>query len=159
MSFAETVFCVGILNSFVLDWLLRQKITTHLNMFYVYQAPVPRLTAADPRFEPIVRRAARLICTTPEFDALAQQVAHALTPGPSGASGQAEPIVGVTDPAERARLRAELDGLVAHLYDLTEEEFAHILTTFPLVPEPVKTAALQQFREQSIAGSGQPATE
>ena len=45
---------------------------------------------------------------------------------------------GATDPAERARLRAEIDGLVAHLYGLTDEEFLHILATFPLVPEPEK---------------------
>ena len=54
---------------------------------------------------------------------------------------------GATDPAERAHLRAELDGLVAHLYGLTESEFAHILGTFPLVAEPVKVAALNAYRD------------
>jgi len=34
---------------------------------------------------------------------------------------------------ERARLRVELDGIIAHLYELTEEEFTCILTAFPLV--------------------------
>lgn len=53
---------------------------------------------------------------------------------------------GATDFAERARLRAELDGLIAHLYGLTEAEFAHILSTFPLVPEPVKVAAHNAYR-------------
>jgi hypothetical protein len=53
----------------------------------------------------------------------------------------------VTDPAERARLRAELDGLIAHLYGLTEAEFAHVLSTFPLVAEPVKIAALNAYRD------------
>jgi hypothetical protein len=46
-----------------------------------------------------------------------------------------------------ARLRAELDGLIAHLYGLTEVEFAHILGTFPLVAEPVKIAALNAYRD------------
>jgi len=54
---------------------------------------------------------------------------------------------GATDPVERARLRAELDGLVAHLYGLTEEEFAHILSTFPLVPDPAKVAAQNAYRD------------
>ena len=53
---------------------------------------------------------------------------------------------GVTEPAARATLRAELDGLVAHLYGLTEDEFAYILTTFPLVAQPVKDATLEAFR-------------
>jgi hypothetical protein len=32
-------------------------------------------------------------------------------------------------------------------YGLMDEEFAHILTTFPLVPEPVKSAALNAYRD------------
>ena len=83
----------------------------------------------------MVDRAARLICTTPEFDDLAQAV---------GLSGSSD---GATDPSERQRLRAELDGLIAHLYGLTEAEFAHILGTFTLVAEPVKTAALTAWRD------------
>jgi len=30
---------------------------------------------------------------------------------------------------------------------LTGEEFAYILTTFPLVPEPVKVAVLNAYRD------------
>nr|MBP7420078.1 hypothetical protein [Burkholderiaceae bacterium] len=80
-------------------------------------------------------RAARLICTTPEFDDLAKSV---------GLKGHRD---GATDTAERAKLRAELDGLVAHLYGLSEEEFTHILGTFPLVAEPAKVAALNAWRD------------
>ncbi|MBA3573328.1 MAG: ATP-binding protein, partial [Pyrinomonadaceae bacterium] len=75
------------------------------------------------------------ICTTQEFDELAREV------------GLRDHRDGVTEPAERARLRAELDGMIAHLYGLTEEEFAHILTTFPLVEQSVKDAALEAYRE------------
>lgn len=123
------------LNSFPCDFILRQKVNAHCNMFYVYQLPVPRLTGKDPAFRPIVERAARLICTTPEFDALAKE------------AGIGSHKSGVTNPVERARLRAELDGLIAHLYGLTEEEFAYILTTFPLVADPVKIAAQNAYRD------------
>ena len=51
---------------------------------------------------------------------------------------------------ERAKLRAELDGLVAHLYGLTEEEFIHILGTFPLVGSAVKVDAHNAYRR--VAG-------
>jgi hypothetical protein len=54
---------------------------------------------------------------------------------------------GTTDPAERGKLRAELDGLVAHLYGLSEAEFVHILGTFPIVPDPVKIAAHNAYRD------------
>lgn len=83
---------------------------------------------------PIVTRAAKLICTTPEFDDLAKAV------------GLRDHTEGVIAPDERAKLRAELDGLVAHLYDLTEDEFRHILGTFPLVAQAAKDAALEAFR-------------
>ena len=53
---------------------------------------------------------------------------------------------GVTDLVERVKIRAELDALVAQLYGLTEEEFAYILTTFPIVPENVKTITLETFK-------------
>ena len=103
-------------------------------MFAVYQLPVPRLTDSDAAFAPIAHAAARLICTTPEFDDLAQEV---------GLGSHAD---GATDPADRARLRAELDGRIAHLYGLTEDEFAHILRTFPIVAKSVKDAALDAYR-------------
>ncbi len=128
------LYLSGVLNSFMLDYLLRLRVTANVNFFYVYQLPVPRLTAKDPAFKPIVTRAAKLICTTPEFDDLAKEV------------GLGSHQKGVTDPAQRAQLRAELDGLIAHLYGLTEEEFAYILTTFPLVTQGVKDAALEAFK-------------
>lgn len=79
------------------------------------------------------------MCTTAEFDALAKKV------------GLGSHKKGTTDPVERARLRAELDGLVARLYGLTESELVHILGTFPLVEPAVKEATMRAYRE---AGNG-----
>ena len=128
------LFLLGVFNSFTVDYLLRQRVATHVSFFFVYNLPVPRLDDQDPLFNAIAQRAAQLTCTTPEFDDLAKEI------GLRGHEG------GATDPAERARLRAELDGLIAHLYGLTEEEFAYILTTFPVVPQAVKDAALEAYR-------------
>ncbi len=71
---SEQLFLCALLNSFAVDWVIRMKVTTTLNFFYVYQLPVPRLTEKDPAFSEIVKRSARLICTTPEFDDLAKAV-------------------------------------------------------------------------------------
>ncbi|NOK57708.1 MAG: ATP-binding protein [Chloroflexi bacterium AL-W] len=130
----DLIFLVAMLNSFTVDFALRQRVSANVTMFYIYQLPVPRLTKDDLRFAPIVERAAKLICTTSEFDDLAQAV------------GIGSHTNGVSDQDERARLRVELDGLIAHLYNLTEEEFSHILNTFPLVDPAIKDAALQVFR-------------
>ncbi|MEY4529332.1 MAG: hypothetical protein RLZZ156_53 [Deinococcota bacterium] len=134
-SYSELLLVCSILNSFVSDYFLRNRMTTNLNTFILNQLPVPRLTSRDPRFKPIITRAAKLICTTPEFDELAKS---------AGISSSAN---GATIPAERAKLRAELDGLIAHLYGLSESEFAHILGTFPLVPEPTRVAARNAYRD------------
>ena len=146
---SQLVYIDSVLSSFVFDYSLRLRVSTQLTMFYVYQLPVPRLTQGDKWFNEIVSRAARLICTTPEFDDLWDEVSKTidLTPGPSPKGRGEKEGKGVTDPVERAKLRAELDGIIAHLYELTEEEFAYILTTFPLVAEPVKLAARNAYRD------------
>ena len=131
----EQCYWCAVANSFVLDWLLRQSITTTLNMFYLYQLPVPRLPSTDARCMSIAKRAAKLICIDAAYDGLARDV---------GLKGHED---GVADQGQRASLRAELDGLVAYLYGLDEDEFAHILKTFPLVPEPTKVAALNALRD------------
>lgn len=61
LSEAESLYLAGVMNSFVLDWLLRQKITTNVNMFQIYQLPVPRLVAGDAEFDAIVGRVDRLV--------------------------------------------------------------------------------------------------
>lgn len=131
---AHLVYCCAVLNSFVYDYQIRQRTTTTISMFTFYQLPVPRLNESHKDFTPIVERAAKLICTTPEFDDLAASV------------GLGDHTAGVTDAGGRAFLRAELDGRIAHLYGLTEDEFAHILATFPLVAAETKQAALDQYR-------------
>ncbi|WP_242026155.1 DUF559 domain-containing protein [Limnothrix sp. FACHB-881] len=143
LSKSDMLSVLSIANSFVLDAYLRSMVSANINMFYIYQLPVPRLQEGDRWFTEIVERAAKLICTTPEFDDLLEEVKR------QKAKGKSEEIVGVTDEVERAKLRAELDGIIAHLYDLTEAEFTHILSTFPIVPEPVKEAALNAYRELS----------
>ena len=129
------IFILAVMNSFVIDYYLRQQVSANLTMFFIYQCPVPRIDSSDLRFHPIANRCARLVCNTEEFDKLAIELN--LSSYRSGA----------TDPTERACLRAELDGLVAHLYGLTEDEFAHILASFPLVAEPVKQAARNAYRD------------
>ncbi len=133
-------YLCAVMNSFTLDYLLRLRVSANVNFFYVYQLPVPRLNLVDAAFGPIVQRSAQLTCITPEFGTLAKEASAAL-------KLPASAVRGITDPAARAKLRAELDGLIAHLYGLTEGEFAYILTTFPLVTENVKLLARNAWRD------------
>ena len=79
---------------------------------------------------PIVTRAAKLICTAPEFDDLAKEVGIK---------------AGESIPENQETIRAELDALVAHLYGLTVDEFKYILSTFPIVKDAVKDRALEAY--------------
>ncbi len=135
ISDAECLVAQSLMNSFVVDYYLRQMVSANINMFFVYQLPIPRLQSGDEWFNEIVERAAKLICTTPDYDELANEV------------GIGSHRSGITDHAGRQRLRAELDGIIAHIYGLTESEFAHILKTFPIVPDPDKIATQNAFRD------------
>jgi hypothetical protein len=46
-------------------------------------------------------------------------------------------------------LEAEIDGLVAHLYGLTEDEYRVILDDLAL-PDPVRVGALNAYRETAL---------
>ena len=131
------LFLCAALNSLVLDYIIRYKVSTTLNMFYMYQLPLPRGAPGNPYFDAIVPRAARLTCTRPEFAELWQAVMGEVW----------TPASGATAPVARQQLRNELDALAAHLYGLSRSEFAHILDAFPLVfpddaPGKAKRAAL-----------------
>lgn len=134
ISNTELIFLEAILNSLIIDFCARQKVSANINMFYIYQTPIPRLKEGDKYFQEIVENAAKLICTTEEFEQLAKEV------------GIGSHKNGVTEEGERMAIRAKLDAIVAHLYELTLTEFQHILTTFPLVPESVKTATLKAYQ-------------
>ena len=139
ISDATQLYLCAVWNSFTLDWLLRKQVTTTVNFFYVYQLPVPRLAGGHPTFDRLAELAARLVCTTPAFDALAVEM------------GIGDHTEGATDPDERAAIRAEIDARVALLYGLTETEFEHVLfhegiTGFHRVPPGTREDALAAYR-------------
>lgn len=134
---ADRLFLLALLNSFVVDYQLRPRVTAHVSFFLVFALRIPRLRGTDPAASPIVERAARLTCVSPAFaDLWREAMGTAWTPDDAA-----------TEPAERARLRAEIDARVARLYGLNEEELRHVLATFPVVGEEVKAGVLAAWRE------------
>jgi hypothetical protein len=125
---------VAIFNSFVCDWAIRLRISQHLNMFYVYQLPIPRLVDGDLYFADLLSRSARLTCTAGEFADLAIEAGI-------------ESSEAASEKKERACIRAEIDAIVAHLYGLSEDHLQHIVASFPLVDEKVKVGVLEVYRD------------
>jgi Schlafen, AlbA_2 len=136
ISDMHQLFLCALWNSFVVDYVLRQRVTNNINFFHVKQLRVPFFPASSPAVIKLARRVGRLVATDPKFDDLVKSIF-------GGKSNHKS--CGVTESDDRYRIRAEIDALVAQLYDLTQEELEHILSTFPLVSKEVKTLTSNTF--------------
>jgi hypothetical protein len=101
----------GLFNSFVVNYLVRLRVTMHVTTATVERLPIPTNDAAP---------------------AACREIA-----------GLARLLAKRSNPAALARLNAR----VAELYQLTAAEFAHVLTTFPLIPREERDAALREFTD------------
>jgi hypothetical protein len=108
----DQAFLCGVLNSFVANYLVRLRVTTHVTAGIVSRLPVPY----PPADSPLRRRIASLSLRLQR------------SPEP-----------------ERAPEYARLQAAVARLYDLTADEFRHVLATFPLVDAGARGESLIEF--------------
>jgi len=139
------------LNSSVFDYVARQKVgSVHLNFFIVEQLPtLPPDTYADKcRWSKkqtleqwISDRVLKLSCTADDMKPLAKACKF------TGSEGGG---VHKWRDHERMELRAELDAAFAHLYGISEDDFAYMLSTFPSVPEPATVATLNAYRTLAL---------
>ena len=142
---SHLLFICSCLNSLTLDFIMRLKVSANLNIFFIYQLPIPRLQKGNWYFDNIIKRAARLICTAPEFRDLWKEI--------MGTEWSLQE--GANEEHERTQLRAEIDALVGHLFGLNEDEVEYVLSTFPLIQKEIKEKKLEEFikLEKSIPGN------
>ena len=105
---AQHLLC-GFFNSFVVNYLVRLRVTTHVTTGTVEQLPIPTAGTAP--------------ATCREIAGLARLLAR----------------------RPNARALATLNALVAELYQLSADEFRHILDTFPLIPASQRQDTLAMF--------------
>ena len=127
---SEHLLLLAALNSFVLDYLARQKVNgTHLIPSVFRQLPVPRPDAFRKpcSFNPsltiaawILPRVIELTYTAWDLEAFARDV---LYDGP--------PLR--WDPNRRFLLRCELDATFFHVYGLSRSECEHVMDSFPVL--------------------------
>ena len=98
-------------NSLFIDFLIRQKVTTAMSFFFLEGLPMCRPIAGAAQFVRLSELAIPLVSITPEIQLAAVPIGD----------------------RDRSLLRAEIDAIVAGLYELSPAEFAYILTTFPLL--------------------------
>ena len=118
-------------NSFVVDYFVRQKISSVINQKYLTPLRIPRLTEKDDYFKELVTRSAKLTCIGKEFNELADEVGI--------------PRGGVQDQEERWKIQGEIDAMVAKKYDLSSKEFEYILSTFTTGKNQERLNALKKY--------------
>lgn len=125
---ADLILWLGIANSIVIDFVIRKKVALAMSYTIMDTLPFPRDWRSTPGAEEIVARAYALSAVGPEMDAFRQS-----TPGTPGIPLGIE---AVEDPTTRARLRAEIDVLVARdVYGLTRDELRYVLDPDTLLGE------------------------
>ncbi|MFX0171767.1 MAG: Eco57I restriction-modification methylase domain-containing protein [Candidatus Hodarchaeota archaeon] len=112
---SDILYLTGVFNSFVFDYLLRLKISQNLNMFFIYDMPVPKISRRHKVYQKIIRNVAALIVGTPEFESLVNQL-------DLGKSIQSD--------LNNIQKIAEVDILVAKLYGFDKENLEYILDQF-----------------------------
>ncbi|MHB8995892.1 MAG: Eco57I restriction-modification methylase domain-containing protein [Armatimonadota bacterium] len=115
----EPFALLGILNSFAFEFVGRVRIKNDTRWSHIRDIPCPE-TPRGPVAETLGECAARLALWHPSTTSLLTSVGL-----------QASSVA--TTLSERATLRAEVDAIVADLYQLSEEDFAFVLSTFPLL--------------------------
>ena len=136
ISYDTLLFLCGVFNSFVIDYLMRQKIQSHATMSHVLELPIPRYSEKDEYFTEIVQDVGSLVCGEPEFEDLKKDV-------------KIERIASTSD--ERNAAMARINAKVAKIYGLTENELKYILSKFSdsmsvVVPnQPLKDYTLEEF--------------
>ena len=135
ISNSNLLYIVSFINSFVLDYYIRQIVSQNINIFYIYQLPIPRLDATDKWYKLIIEKAAKLVCVTPEYSFLWKDIYNTAW----------NEELAITDVEERNKLKAELDGIIACVYGISNVELEHILTTFPIVSKSQKVSIIDAY--------------
>ncbi|MFL6254509.1 MAG: Eco57I restriction-modification methylase domain-containing protein, partial [Pyrinomonadaceae bacterium] len=117
---------LAIANSFVIDWIVRRRISITLNFFHWYQIPFPRV-------EPNSDVGCELAAAVARLSYLQMQQTRTTTWLQEVGGNGATDLGQLASLTERAQLRADIDAIVAELFNLTHEEFAMILSDFPLL--------------------------
>ena len=128
----KAVCCAANLNSFIFDYIARQKVQgTHLYLYIIEQLPVIPGDAYDRQFNngtarDLVRdHVLRLTYTANDMIPFARDLGY---DGP--------PFI--WDEEERRHLRARLDALYFHLYGLSRDDADYVLSTFTIVQQEDK---------------------
>ena len=121
---AAALSLVGVVNSFPFDWLLRQKAAAHASLYILSELPVPRLAADADRL--LAHATLRLCCNHRGFAVLWREQLGAAWR--EAAPRRSWPVIAAE--ADRWRLRAAMDAVIAQAYGLSRAQYERVLASF-----------------------------
>ena len=139
---------IAIVNSFVVDWMIRRRVSTTLNFFYWYQIPIPRIEP-DSDWGAELTSLSALLTFNKSYDRKTQIWLRSLVL-PSHKTS-----LPLSD-WKRSKARARLDAIVAHLYELSIDEFKLVLSDFPLLDrwvERTKEDGLESGNDDGVTAN------
>lgn len=131
----EVAYRLAIMSSLTFDWLARRRVERNMNFFILNALPVPRVGLADARAVRAMKIAASLACVDKRYSTFAKNCGIIV----GSAKGS----------SKQDRLLAELDALVASLYDLDVNDMRIVLSDFSVasVSEDRRSTTLQFLSE------------
>ena len=109
------LFLAGVLNSFVLDYLLRLKISQNLNMFFIRDLPVPIVTESNESYQKVIGLVTSIYSEYKEFRSILKDRIP-----------KSQQFLNLS----RAEKLALIDVEVAKLYELSFSDLEYILDHF-----------------------------
>ena len=141
---ASAALLLANLNSFAFDYVTRQKVpATHIKLYMLEQLPVIAPTAYERRFGDVTAadlvrdHVLRLTYTAHDMEPFARDLGYGGDPF-------------IWDEEDRRHLRARLDALYFHLYNLDRTDAAHVLDTFPIVRREDKAQFDGRYRTKDL---------
>jgi hypothetical protein len=111
--YRDIAYLAGIMNSFVFDFLIRQRFNINLTFFMIYQTPIPKTYSKIA--DEIIKHTARLSSIDSRFKKFASTL---------------EVEVGPLNMKDRVELISKINALVAKQYGLNREDLLVILQSF-----------------------------
>ncbi len=130
ITYHETVMLCGLFNSFPVDFILRRKVSTNMNIFFILGIPIPRYDRKNHLHKKLVEKTAQLICTTEEYEELKKII---------------DITSSETESTRRFGLEAQINAISATIYGLDKSELEYILKDFPIVSLMLKKEVLNEF--------------
>lgn len=114
------LYWIAVANSFVVDWMMRKKMTITLNFYHWYQIPFPKIKNSGRKFKCLVAWSALVLEKVNNFEL-----------SPLLKDKEIIDIYHANKDEHFWQLRLKIDVLIAEMYDISIEEMACILYGFP----------------------------